>query len=156
MALFSATYNPNPALTKDQFLQRVETDPSTGCWNWKLGKSPDGYGKATYYRKTWRSHRLFYTLWKGDIPKGLQVCHTCDNPICCNPSHLWLGYGKDNLRDRNKKGRATQRKLSVIDALRIRKHRENGVSYYKMAKWYKVNIASIRQVCLRIFFTELK
>jgi hypothetical protein len=52
------------------------------------------------------AHRLAYTFTFGEIPDGLGVLHTCDNPPCCNPNHLWLGTQLENIADRHSKGRS--------------------------------------------------
>ncbi len=79
----------------------------SGCWLWTLGVK-DGkhpYGKTTFKGKPIKSHRLSYILHKGAIPDGMHVLHICDNPICCNPDHLYVGTHADNMRDMDKKGR---------------------------------------------------
>lgn len=77
----------------------------SGCWLWKGFRSYLGYGQITVQGKTWPAHRLTYTLFKGEIPEGMQACHTCDNPPCCNPDHIFLGTASDNSRDSQSKGR---------------------------------------------------
>lgn len=81
------------------------------CWRWTKGVDKNGYGKLTRkvpgLRKqiTLRAHREAYKLANGDIPENMFVCHTCDNPSCCNPKHLFLGLPKDNTADMVAKGR---------------------------------------------------
>lgn len=76
-----------------------------GCIEWQ-GKTYDsGYGKITVKGKTCRAHRVAYEAFIGPIPAGLCVLHTCDNPPCINPAHLWTGTNTDNLKDMARKGR---------------------------------------------------
>jgi len=79
------------------------------CWEWESSKSKYGYGVFGINYKTYYSHRIAYTLYYGQISKDdsgyktMLVCHTCDNPSCCNPHHLFLGTGKNNMDDKTKK-----------------------------------------------------
>ncbi len=76
------------------------------CWMWQ--KSLTGrYGqiKLTHERRQTYVHRVAYELAHGEIPAHRQVCHTCDNPLCVNPAHLFVGTSHDNHQDTKKKGR---------------------------------------------------
>ena len=92
--------------------RRVDQRGPDECWEWTGSRFTDGYGQVGYQHKHWRAHRLIYTFVYGDIPEGLFVCHTCDHPLCCNPSHLWLGTPLDNHNDMKAKGRAPTGDLS--------------------------------------------
>lgn len=84
-------------------------DKSAGpdaCWPWNASKDPSGYGKLKVaYGITLRAHRMAYFLSTGTDPRDLFVCHSCDNPVCCNPAHHFLGTASDNMQDAWAKGR---------------------------------------------------
>lgn len=71
------------------------------CWYWRGSLEEFGYGRL----QSKRAHRLSWTLFNGEIPKGLYVLHKCDIRNCVNPDHLFLGTQIDNMRDMVKKGR---------------------------------------------------
>ena len=93
---------------RELFMNNV--DKTSSCWLWTGALGRGGYGRATAARgkknRSELAHRLSHKLFKGPIPKGMFVCHTCDNPRCVNPDHLWLGTRQDNVDDMVSKGRS--------------------------------------------------
>lgn len=90
--------------TTERFSKKVQKGDY--CWNWIAARNKLGYGVISYKGRPVLAHRLSFLLFKGEIPQGYCVCHTCDNPICVKPEHLWLGTHKENMRDKALKGRA--------------------------------------------------
>lgn len=78
----------------------------SGCWEWTGSTVPRGYGQIYFAGIKGRVHRVAYAAYVGPIPKGMGVCHKCDNPKCFNPEHLFVGTQTDNNRDKALKGRA--------------------------------------------------
>ncbi len=93
---------------KERFWSKVNKTDT--CWEWIGVKNKDGYGITEINRKTYRAHRASWEIHYGEIPKGMYVCHHCDNPPCINPNHLFLGTQKDNIHDMLKKERRPSRK----------------------------------------------
>lgn len=91
------------------FWKLVEKRGACDCWLWKGSKHKEGYGRWRFAGKFISAHRYSFILHYGEIPSSVLVCHTCDNPPCCNPDHLFLGTKKDNADDRDRKGRNINR-----------------------------------------------
>ena len=81
----------------------VQSD--SGCWEWQRCKNPAGYGRVGLRGHDWIAHRLMWFCWHESDPGEAYVLHTCDNPACINPDHLFLGTQADNISDMCAKGR---------------------------------------------------
>lgn len=90
---------------EERFWQRVALTDE--CWPWLGAKNKNGYGTFSPTKELSKTlaHRFAWELYRGPIPEGMLVCHTCDNPECTNPKHLFLGTPQDNMDDKVRKGR---------------------------------------------------
>ena len=137
------------------------TDSVKDCWNWLGAKKPKGYGNVRIDKKYLLAHRVAFELCNGPIPKGLIVCHVCDNPSCCNPNHLMLGTVKSNtadmlIKNRQKKPETAARginngnaklndeKVKQIKSLYKTKEKDQ----YELAEMFGVSQATIGSVIL--------
>lgn len=110
---------------------KVEKLTECGCWIWMGTTTNRGYGQIERRGKKYYAHRMSYSAFKGDIPSGMNVCHSCDITFCVNPDHLFVGTQKDNLSDMAKKGRSTigernpRAKLTKDQVMKIRQTSAN-------------------------------
>lgn len=129
-------------------ISQVPTE--TGCLEWLGYCDKDGYGLKSFYLdgryKTFRSHRLAYQSIHGDIPEGLVVRHTCDNPSCCNPDHLTIGTHRENIQDKLDRGRAAggrntgaKNPNSKLTEQHVREIRSSAESNKRLAAQYGVS-----------------
>lgn len=123
------------ATALERFWQRVKKGSSSECWIWQgsILKSR-GYGMVSWNGKQKYAHRIALSLTDGDWDSRMVVCHTCDNPPCCNPNHLWRGTQLANMRDKTTKGR------NVVAGNAGRQGQTNGNS-----KLTKEQVLAIRQ-----------
>ena len=126
-------------------------DKSSGCWIWPLNKDRDGYGRTHYLGKEMFTHRLADQLWVGPLERGKVIMHMCDNPPCCNPSHLKQGTRKDNNADCAAKGRKPKgskngnAKLTEYQVLKIREWYPS-MSQDELSKIFNISRVQIRKI----------
>jgi len=139
---------------KHRFFPKIKISDA-GCWNW-TGRLVGGYGSlnTTALGKSEQlAHRISWIIHNGAIPDGLCVLHSCDNPQCVNPSHLFLGTSLDNNKDRDTKHRGAKgdriasSKLNSGQVLEIRKHRANGLTLAGIASMFGITNQSVDSIC---------
>lgn len=136
--------------TYEEILSRCTKNGS--CIEYKHSLNPAGYGNVRFNGDRRLANRVVYQLTKGEIPEGLFVCHSCDNPSCINPEHLWLGTHKENMRDRDRKGRVFHgekhnfAKLKEKEVKEIRELFKKSKSMASLSKKYGVAIISIERI----------
>lgn len=138
----------------DRFWSRVEIGGSDECWGWKRGVTKDGYGVFHFGNSSIRAHRFSYQQHNGSIGEYECVCHSCDNPRCVNPSHLWLGTRAENNADKEAKGRSVHPKqgfgesnsyasLTTPEVMAARVMTRNGMPQSRVASFLGVSAATI-------------
>mgnify|MGYP001567222076 CR=1 FL=1 len=145
-------------LKKSQEYIRKTTIIEDECWIWK-GPVHGKYGKNTYGNVRMQANRFSYIVFKGLIPEHndsgekIFACHTCDNPLCVNPEHLYLGTAKDNANDTTSRGRRpigskhSKAKFSDEQVKDIRNfYNKFNVSVAFLSKFYKVDAHTIRSM----------
>lgn len=108
-----------------RFQNYIKINPDTNCWEFMGNRDKDGYGKIRIGNgKRIRTHRLAVLLSGVQIPKGMFVCHHCDNPPCVNPQHLYVGSASDNQKDSFNRGRSVDH--GAINGNRNKTHCKHG------------------------------
>lgn len=148
----------------DRFWSKVDRRGANCCWIWNASTTHAGYGKLCIItdgkKRFFLSHRISYIVHYGSFDRDLLVCHTCDNPKCVNPKHLWLGTNLTNAIDKMNKGRdnliqarRTRRnkgyKLTEAQVIEIRSLYPNGMSYRRLASIFGVSPPMIRNIIKR-------
>ena len=155
--------SPFDSRGRQAFLEMLRLlGPGDDCVIWPGSSTRKG---KPYYRRLWidglkqLAHRWVYAQVYGPIPDDLFACHTCDNPPCVRPSHLWLGTCKDNLVDAARKGhmrgfrgpypvgeKAPNAKFSDVDIVRMRSLLSHGVPQHEVARTFGISKAHISRI----------
>ena len=135
-----------------------EVDPKTGCWNWKGNINGNGYGRLTTDHKRVLAHRHAYQVTHGPFPPKLMICHTCDNPKCVNPDHLFVATNMDNVRDAMNKGRwprSTDKSNCGFTDEQVRSIRKDRRFLSRIAADYGVDESTVWRVRARVSYRDV-
>jgi HNH endonuclease len=150
-----------PANTPDVLWSKVDKRGEDECWNWMGYKNEDGYGRVQIKEWSYFAHRVIFNLVNPGIielnaPKSYDetgfLLHTCDNPSCCNPKHLWVGTHAQNMADKVAKNRqkkfptdtGPRCKLTMQQAREARKLRKEGTPTRELARRFGVSLPSMK------------
>lgn len=134
------------------------------CWGWKAAVCKDGYAQLTCKQSMINGKRASkgsYLVHKGSIPEGMVVMHSCNNPICTNPDHLYLGTQQQNidykvsLNRQNKGEKVNTAKLTEEQVIEIRKLMADGVSVKTVAVMYGMSDTTIYDIKKRKIWKHL-
>jgi len=136
-----------------RFWEKVDWRGLNECWEWAAGCNPNGYGIFQLNGSAYFAHRIAFVVANGDTE--LHVLHTCDNPPCCNPKHLFAGTPGDNQRDSVDKGRAADRrgedngraKLTESDVREIRRLHAGGWLLREIVDEYGISKLNVSRIC---------
>ena len=149
------TPTPTKEVLADRLRERYKLDPKRGCWLFTGGRvgTFKQYGKFRMWKKMTTAHRAAYLLFVGDIPEGMDVCHTCDVGVCINPSHLFLGTKFDNMQDCVRKGRLNSprgERRSRLTNKQVIEIRNASGPQTKIARKYKIAQTTVSAIQRRV------
>lgn len=146
---------PRVRPTAERFEEKYIPEPNSGCFLWLSYVGTNGYA-SFHVNKVGdrRANRVAWELYRGPIPDGMHVLHKCDNRVCVNPDHLFLGTHLDNMRDMKAKGRLivapiTKGEASPLHKLTLLQAKEikySSVSYTKLAAKFCVSVAAVQKI----------
>lgn len=142
-----------PVLTNTgRFILNVVNRKTDECWNWDHATN-DVYGVATLDGKQQSAHRISWQIFYGEIPKDKIICHECDNQLCFNPYHLFIGTHEDNIMDKVNKRRQAKgesihmSKLTYENVKEIRRlYSTRKYKQYELAEMFGVNPSNISHI----------
>lgn len=142
----------------ERFTKRLRREGE--CVVWTGWRERNGYGRIRVFGEKWSTHRLSYSLSKGEIPDGLYVMHQCDNPPCVNPRHLTVGTALDNRRDAISKGRhaygerAPNVKLTAMQVSEIRKRYQAGETQELLSCDYDITQGVVSKIIRNVLWVD--
>jgi len=135
----------------DRLLDKVDWGASAAghpCWEWTGSRYHNGYGqlRMRLRERPKRAHVVSHALFKGPVPPGLMVLHTCDNPGCVNPEHLYAGTSQDNSDDKLSRGRAPSNRITEREVEQIKAEYRSGKLQREIAQRLGIHQATVSRV----------
>lgn len=146
-----------------RFWAKVDIRGPDECWPWTGSKNENGYGTmfiSVEYGRPERAHRVSWEIKNDRSASGLDICHSCDNPPCANPEHLFSGTALDNITDCIRKGRHSappvrfgiannQTKLTEDDVREIRRRLGAGEAGVAIARFFNIDKSNVSYIKLK-------
>lgn len=146
-----------------RFWSKVDRSTEDACWLWKGNLNRHGYGEFWAYnippKPRVAAHRFSYAMFVGSLGDDECVCHRCDTPACVNPRHLFKGTNRENIADRQKKGRTARGEKvtrAVLNEEKVREIREDPRIYREIANDYGVSEYAIQCVKRRMTWKHVE
>lgn len=151
---------PRKTSMSEGFWEKAKIGAPDECWPWLAARCGNcgkhgKYGEVKIQSRVWRAHRVAWIIANGEIPERTMVLHKCDNSLCVNPSHLFLGDAKSNAVDMSQKGRSIS-KFSHDDVREIRRLRKEGWIYRRIAEKFSAPLGTIYSIVMRRHFRMLE
>jgi hypothetical protein len=163
------------ANTPAKFWRQAEAPSLFECWLWKGTVGTHGYGQISFEGKIWRAHRLAFFLHNGTLDETAVICHSCDNPLCVNPAHLFAGTHADNVAGMVRKGRQARgdrikgptmeqrlrgaahyaSKVDEEDLREIRRLRAMGYTLLQLAQRFPLHPMTIGEIARREIWRDV-
>lgn len=144
--------DPHPdyadAVSVTRFWRLVKVETANECWTWQGDVDKNGYGVFMFGGRKAGAHEFALSFTTGERRlEGLDTCHSCDNPACCNPSHLRFDTHKSNVREMHARGRARNgSSLTNEDVVMIRRRRASGARQADLADQYGLTASTISMI----------
>ena len=135
-----------------RYWEYVDLKSENECWEWTGSKTAAGYGLIYWNNELQYAHRLSLEFDDRPVPTRWHACHTCDNPSCVNPKHLFSGTPRDNMQDKVSKGRHTfgenhpNSKLTKEDVSTIRQMADEGILLVDIASAFNITAGYVSEI----------
>ena len=146
-----------PMSLEERFWSKVNKNGDGGCWIWLGATNTFGYGKFELDYKMVSAHRLSFELFNGPIPKGKNICHTCDRRNCINPDHLYAGTQKQNMLDMLRGGRhsnGSKCRLTRPEVIEIRLSAATGIPFDILCERFNRDLVTISRIVNRHSYSK--